>query len=176
MKKVRLFGTKKDMQALNVGLGHSSIKAQRDQQIIPLPNFKRNQDFFQDLWAKFATDTFDGIDCLFTLKKNDAIVTVPIVEFSIYLISPDQNWNETLLHTKYGFLNANGSHSCRFSQTEIGNTISLDGENTFAIKISTNRLRKKFKKTIYVNHLGVYDSIVRLRNKVNYLEISKMDE
>jgi len=37
------------------------------------------------------------------------------------------------------------------------------------------RWGRTYKNKIYINHLGVYDSIVRLKNDIEFLDISKQD-
>ena len=52
----------------------------------------------------------------------------------------------------------------------------MDGDTTLMIEGVAIRSGVTYRDRIYVNHLGVYDSIIRLRNAVDFLDITKLDE
>lgn len=176
MRRVRVFNSNEDSQILHYGLKTTFIKQSKDLQILTNTKLVSNIPFVQNLWAKFATDNFEGIDCLYTLEKSDKILSTSDITFTIYSVDSSQSWQKTPLSSKLGTRLVDGTMVCRFTPSEIGSLIDVDGELTFAISIYTSRLKRNFNKLIYVNHLGVYDSIIRLKNKINYLEISKLDE
>ena len=67
----------------------------------------------------------------------------------------------------------------RFAGTINQATLStneLSGFECYAIEVLALRRRKSFNKKIWFNHLGVYDSVIRLRHDVDRLEILKVDE
>jgi hypothetical protein len=134
------------------------------------------KDYQLNLWAKFAQNNFDGIHVLSYLEKTGDIVQSTNYTFKIYSISTDSNWAETLVATKPGVALPDGSFKCEVTAAEFPSPIVLDGDLTFAVEVTCNRVRNKYIKKIYVNHLGVYDSIVRLRKKVDFLTITKLDE
>ena len=59
---------------------------------------------------------------------------------------------------------------------EILLTNELSGKQVYSVSVEMSRKRFKFRKKIYVNHLGCFDSIIRLRQSVEHLEIEKVDE
>ncbi len=135
---------------------------------------KNNSDYSQILWAKFETQNFNGIQLITYLERNGEKLSVGNCVFQIYSISTDTNWSETLLTTISGTAN-NGRLIASVPQSSL-NPTELDGEITLAIKCTLNRQGKTFTKKIYLNHLGVYDSIFRLRQDVEFLDITKVDE
>lgn len=99
------------------------------------------------------------------------------VTFKIYrienILSPQ--WNEVLLTTINGSLMSNNY----FFGSELINNLTganLDGETTLMIEGTATRLNRTYRDRLYVNHLGVYDSIIRLRSDVDFLDITKLDE
>jgi hypothetical protein len=95
-------------------------------------------------------------------------------QFHIYKVSTPV-WSETLIHTVPGVLQYN---SYWFADVDLTNLPSaeLDGDTTLMIEVLVTRLSETYRDRIYVNHLGVYDSIVRLKNDVEFLDITKLDE
>ena len=129
-------------------------------------------DYSLLLATKFNTVDFDGIHIVAELSRESQALQIGSGTFDIYSISLDGTWTETFLST--------------FSGSVVGSRITavvpqsalpeLDGEVTLAIKCSINRQKDIYVKKIYVNHLGTYDSIVRLRQDVEFLDITKVDE
>jgi hypothetical protein len=134
------------------------------------------RDYQLNVWAKFAQNNFDGMHVLSYLEKGGDIVQSANYTFKIYSISTDSNWSETLVATKTGVVLPDGSFKCEVTAAEFPSGMVLDGDLTFAVEATCNRVKNKYTKKIYVNHLGVYDSIVRLRKKVDFLTITKLDE
>lgn len=121
-----------------------------------------------NIWAKFDTNDFDGIHLIGSLTKNGVAKAIGSISFDIYKVSIDNNWTETLLFQTTGT-------PASVTQAQLGSSNQLDGELTLAIYATAVRGKRIYKKKIYLNHLGSYDSIVRLRNKVKFLEIIKKD-
>jgi hypothetical protein len=94
--------------------------------------------------------------------------------FSIFLIT-QPTWNEvfilnvpgTMLYNSYYFAEAN---------LNLLTGANLDGDSTLMIEATAIRLGRTYRDRVYVNHLGVYDSIVRLRKEVQFLDLTKLDE
>jgi hypothetical protein len=135
---------------------------------------KTKSDYNQMLWAKFETQNFDGIQLITYLEKDSEILAIGSCVFQVYSVSTDSNWSETLITTVNGTFNGNRLVAS-IPQSSL-NPLELDGEITLAIKCTITRQDKTFTKKIYVNHLGVYDSIFRLRQDVEFLDITKVDE
>jgi hypothetical protein len=128
------------------------------------------------IWAKFNTSTFDGIQMIAWLEDKDKeVTTTASCEFKVYYIDTTNNWNQTLIFTGSG--TASGTRWVASpNQAALGSGNILDGERTLMIEANLTRWGEAFKNTVYVNHLGVYDSILRLRSDVEFLEITKKDE
>jgi hypothetical protein len=134
------------------------------------------RDYSLVTWAKFAQDDFDGIHIKAYIEKDSIVMQGANYQFSVYLVSPTNNWAETFVITKPGSFLPDGSSTCYVLQSEFPSSVDLDGELTLAVVVTCKRQGRNYRKKIYVNHLGVYDSIVRLRNDVEYLDITKLDE
>jgi hypothetical protein len=135
---------------------------------------KSKKDYSHTLAAKFDSENFDGIHMISYLEKDSEILNIGTCTFNVYQVSVDSNWTETLITTVVGTTIANRSIAI-VNQIDL-NPTELDGEFTLAISCDLIRQGLKFTKKIYVNHLGVYDSIFRLRQDVEFLDITKVDE
>jgi hypothetical protein len=86
------------------------------------------------------------------------------------------DWSETFLVSKTGVIQPDGKFTATVTQAELTTAFELDGEKTFLVETEVFRFNKSYKSRKYVNHLGIYDSFIRLRSKVNFLEVTKKDE
>lgn len=167
------------VQPLKLGISSRLVVAPNvDYNSIVLRNTHRApdpKDYSVKLFAKFDTQDFDGIHLICGLEKDASFVASANCTFNIYSVSLDNNWTETLLYTASGVANGN-KFTLSATNANLGNPTNLDGELTLAISAQVSRGRDVYKSKIYLNHLGVYDSIIRLRNKVRFLEIIKKDE
>ncbi len=128
-----------------------------------------------NLWAKFNTDTFDGIQMVAWLENKDhEIVSSGSCQFKVYYLDASNNWNQTLIFTGAGTL-SNNKWIAAPTQNILGSNNELDGERTLLIEATLTKWGQTYTNKIYVNHLGIYDSIVRLRNDIEFLDISKAD-
>jgi hypothetical protein len=127
-----------------------------------------------NLNAKFDSQNFNGIFTLASLEKSGNFLTLGNTSFKLYLIDTTENWNETLIAEKPATI-TNNLAKCHFSQTDLG-IIDADGEFTFAVEVEIIRLGKIYKKRSYFNHLGVYESVFKLKQEVEFLDITKVDE
>lgn len=94
--------------------------------------------------------------------------------FAVYLVT-SPGWYETLITSFSGSVQSNGY----FYATQTVNSLtpaSLDGETTLMIEADITRLAQTYKERVYVNHLGVYESVIRLRKDVQFLQLTKQDE
>lgn len=138
---------------------------------------RRAPKYETKVWAKFDVTDFDGIQLLaYINKNNNQIIHGANCTFTVNLINTNSTWNETFLYSTSGTQQINGSFIADVTQTNLGSTNELDGELTLSIECEIYRFGKKYKNKIYVNHLGVYDSIIRLRQEVEFLFVTKKDE
>ncbi len=128
-----------------------------------------------DLWAKFNTNTFDGIQLVAWLEDVDTnILGSAQCQFKVYYVNTANDWGQTLIHTVNGTA-SNGKWVASPSQTDLGSDNVIDGDRTLMIEAILSKWGRSYTKKIYLNHLGVYDSIVRLRNDIDFLDIIKAD-
>jgi hypothetical protein len=131
----------------------------------------RNQNV---LTAKFNELNFDAINCLYYLQSattgNKLSVLTPI--FRCYFIN--QDYSEVFIGSETGTLTQAG-WQCSFLLSILAPNF-IEGQAAIKVTVETKRLDENIKATAYLNHLGVYDSIIRLRNDVDYLDITKLDE
>lgn len=127
------------------------------------------------LAAKFDATTFNNINLtayLYDATKASPATAATCV-FKVYKVV-DPQWSEVELFTSSGTLLTN-SH---FYANPVLSTFGLDfqGGDTLMVEATLTRLGITYRDRVYVNHLGVYDSVVRLKQDVEWLDISKLDE
>lgn len=130
------------------------------------------------LAAQLDTNSLDKIRLAGYLYNpiHGSIDNSASVIFKIYkvadLMSPQ--WDDQLIETTNGVLQSNNYY---FKEIQISalSGVNLDGDTTLMIEGVATRLGVTYRDRIYVNHLGVYDSIVRLRSDVDFLDITKKD-
>ena len=128
------------------------------------------------LWAKFDGINFDGIHLVAYLSKDDiAPITSGSCIFRVYYVTDTSTWTDTLIHTVSGTL-INGKWVAAPTQIDLGAANELDGERTLRIEAEIVRLGKVYRASVYVNHLGMFDSLFRLKQEVEFLDITKQDE
>jgi len=134
-----------------------------------------DQDYKVKAWMRFNSNTFDGIQMIAGLQKGKRFKSIASCTFKIYAFSVDDLWSETLLVTANGSALPDG----RFQATATESTlspVSLDGEITFKLEVDIERSGKTYTDTYYFNHIGIYDSFIRLKQNVEFLDITKLDE
>lgn len=129
--------------------------------------------------GQFNTNTLDAIRLTGYLynTKNGTIDTSSGISFKIYRVDDDLSprWNDVEIYTVAGVLQSNGYYFAEVNVNLLPGT-TLDGDTTLMIEATATRLGINYRDRIYLNHLGVYDSIIRLRQDVEYLDITKLDE
>lgn len=97
--------------------------------------------------------------------------------FKVFRVSNELSpkWNDILIHTEVGVQEPNSYFLVDIPLSNLPGT-QLDGDTTLMIEVLIVRSGRSYRDRLYVNHLGVYDSIVRLRQDVEWLDLSKLDE
>ena len=128
------------------------------------------------LWAKFDGTNFDGVHLVAYLSKDDVSpIASGSCTFRVYYVTDTSTWTDTLIHTVAGTLTS-GKWTAAPTQVDLGVSNELDGERTLRIEAELTRLGKTYKTSVYVNHLGIFDSLFRLKQEVEFLDITKQDE
>lgn len=130
------------------------------------------------LAAQLDTTTLDKIRLIGYLynPKNGSVDSSSGVVFSIYSVNDITNpkWNDQFITTLVGTVQNNSYYFSEINISALTGT-SLDGDTTLMIEGVATRLGVTYRDRIYVNHLGVYESVIRLRQDVDFLNITKKD-
>lgn len=126
--------------------------------------------------AQFNTENFNGIKLIAYLFEDQtgSVSALGSLIFSVYkVVSPE--WQDQLIGNFSGTELSNSYIYRELSLTDLGG-IELSGETTLMVEAAGLRLGQIYRGRIYINHLGVSDSILRLRQNFEYLNILKKDE
>jgi hypothetical protein len=134
-----------------------------------------NKDFKVKAWMRFNSDTFDGVQMVGSLFRGKSNKTIVSCIFKIYSVDVDNTWAETLLVTATGSDVGDNKFSASTSELSLAPT-ALTGELTYKMEVEITRLGKTYTDVFYFNHIGIYDTTVRLRKRIDFLAITKLDE
>lgn len=126
--------------------------------------------------ARFDDNTFDNIKFVAYLydTKNASIGSLASCEFKIYkVVLPD--WSETLEYTFSGSELSNSYYYVNPSLASMSN-IDFSGGDTIMVEATVIRSGTTYRDRIYFNHLGIYDSLLRVKRDVDFLFVTKKDE
>lgn len=130
------------------------------------------------LAAQLDTSTLDKIRIIGYLYNpiNGSIDNSASIVFKIYRVTDitTPKWEDDLLTTLNGDLQSNNYYFKDINVTALTGT-NLDGDTTLMIEGTATRLGVTYRDRIYVNHLGIYENVFRLRQDVDFLDISKKD-
>lgn len=131
------------------------------------------------LAAQLDTNTLDKIRIIGYLYNptNGTIDSASGITFNIYKVADITipKWDDQFIVSLSGVLQSNSYYFNDIDISSLTGT-SLDGDTTLMIEGVATRLGVTYRERIYVNHLGVYQSIIRLRQDVDFLDITKQDE
>lgn len=126
--------------------------------------------------AEFDSNSFNNIRFAAYLydPKTGAIANAATCKFYVYKVGTP-NWTETLVDSFFGTL---GTNSYFLSSRTLSSLPSIDfsGGDTIMIEAEIIRLGITYRDRIYINHLGIYDSVIRLKHDVEFLDLTKLDE
>lgn len=167
-----------DVQALRVDHIDRYIENDStDWQFLFGPNSDLVPSFFLLKEAgQFDTNSFNDIKLISYLYNNNngSIASGAACTFNVYRVSVT-GWNEILLGSFNGTEQDNHYFFTTIPLTSL-TPADLDGDNTIMVECVFTRLSDIYRERMYLNHLGSYDSIVRLRKEVQWLDITKQDE
>lgn len=131
------------------------------------------------LAAQLDTNTLDKIRVIGYLynSRNGTIDSAAGVTFKIFKVTDTTTpkWDDQLILTASGTLQSNSYYFKDITISSLTGA-SLDGDTTLMIEAIATRLGITYRERIYVNHLGVYDSVLRLKKDIEFLDITKQDE
>lgn len=130
------------------------------------------------LAAQLDTTTLDKIRIVGYLYNpvNGTIDNAASIIFNVYKVADitSPKWDDQLITTLTGDLQTNSYYFKDISVNSLTGT-NLDGDTTLMIEGVAIRLGVTYRDRIYVNHLGIYENVVRLRQDVEFLDITKKD-
>lgn len=126
-----------------------------------------------ELTAKFNSSAMQGLVAECSLWSNYRKASVAVTEMKVYRVS-NLNFSKTLINTFTPSLSGQ-DWVLTLTQLQLGSN-ELSGAETYYIESKGTRRAREFKAHVYVNHLGAWDSINRLRQALEYAQITKLDE
>jgi hypothetical protein len=94
--------------------------------------------------------------------------------FSFYRIGGTA-WEEELVGQISGTKQSNNYISSNIDISALSPSI-LNGEDSLMLEVELVRRNKTYVDRVYLNHIGIYDSYLRLKRDVQFLEVTKLDE
>jgi len=173
MRRVRMTINSDYVQPIKSGYSGLVTLLQSYNSILLGKTRKAKEELTPFIHAKFSSSNFDGINILATLLKGERQYPFKDVKVDVYKISNDNLWNETLVFSKTETPTNNRS-LVDFSLAELSD--DLIGETTFKIRAEFTCKNIKKSCTIYLNHLGIFYNTFTLKQKIDFLEITKLDE
>jgi hypothetical protein len=124
--------------------------------------------------AFFEPLTSDGIRAKAWLDNNGKNRSFYIPAFDIYSVNTT-TWAETFVVSKTATLSSDNSFVAHVTQADLGAS-EMTGNEVYLIRVNGTRVREKVGAKAYFNHLGIYDSLYRLKQDIDFLNITKLDE
>ena len=130
-------------------------------------------DYELSIHAKFNSSAMQGLTAEVRLMSSYRQAAVAVPSISVYRVS-NLDFSKTLIGSFTP--TASGlSYVLTLTQAQLGAN-ELSGAETYYLEANATRRLRKFKCHAYVNHLGCFDSINRLRQSMEYNLITKLDE
>ncbi len=125
-----------------------------------------------NLHARFNTSTMNGIEIEAGLFKNK-VITSNLVSTKLYVVS-DIGFVKTFITDVTMTETSTGIFTGTVTQATLALN-ELSGRETYFIECKFSRIRKKYSKGVYFNHIGIYDSVNRLKHDAEFMQITKVD-
>lgn len=125
--------------------------------------------------ARFDDSTFNNLKVIAYLydAQNASVGNAGSCSFKFYKVNtPD--WTETLINTSSGTQLANNYFYLNPTLSTFP-SMNFQGGDTLMIEATIVRLGVTYRDRVYINHLGIYDNVTRLRQDVDFLSITKKD-
>ena len=126
--------------------------------------------------AEFNVASFEGIRLVAYLfnPSTGGVDSSASCTFDVYVVrSP--NWQDIFVAS---FVGADTSNSYYFSDVPSSSipSINLFGGDTVMVEAVITRLNQTYRDRVYINHLGIYDNAFRMRQDIEFLDLTKLDE
>jgi hypothetical protein len=134
----------------------------------------KEEQIVTELFAKFNSETMNGFDVLaYLIKGNKKIEAIPEY-LKIYRVN-DGDWDEVLIGS-VNLTESNGYLFYAFVSTTFLGSNELSGAETYSAEVSFSLHGKLYRRKTYFNHLGCFDNIWRIRNQIDFIKVTKLDE
>ncbi len=126
--------------------------------------------------AEFDKDDFNSIRFAAYLyhPASGTVSSAGTCSFRVFKVTVP-TWTEELVTTFSGMVTYNSYFFADVPATSMS-TVDFFGGDTIMVEATVTRLGETYRDRIYVNHLGIYDNVDRLRKEVEFLDITKLDE
>jgi len=126
--------------------------------------------------GKFDDSTLSNIKVIAYLydQQNASIGNSASCTFALYKVN-NPSWSESLITTLTGTQLPNSYYFIEPATASLSQ-FNFDGGDTIMIEATIVRLGITYRDRIYINHLGVYDNLLRVRQDVEFLDMTKQDE
>ena len=126
--------------------------------------------------AEFDTSDFDSIRFVAYLYNpvTGGVDNAATCQFAIYKATQPQWFDVPVV----SFAGTQIANSYFFADTPLSSmsSVDFDGGDTIMVDVAITRLSETYRDRIYINHLGIYDNVFRLRQDVEYIDLTKVDE
>ena len=172
--KIRVQTHDEDAQMLKMGVNSQFILQddQDDAQLI----FKLGDPVSYNviIGGEYDTSDFNGIRLTAYMMQNlSTVLTATSCTFSIYKVN-QPGWTESLLYSTSGTVQGNNYFFADITDSNL--TVTPDGDPTFLVEASIVRQGTTYKNRVYLNQLGIYGSLFKVKQDVEFLAITKKDE
>lgn len=128
--------------------------------------------------AQLDTNSLDKIRLIGYLYNttHGSVDNAASVNFNIYRVTDitTPKWQDEFIISLNGILQSNSYFFQDISISALTGA-NLDGDTTLMIEAVATRLGTTYRDRVYINHLGVYESFLRLKQAVEFLDITKKD-
>lgn len=177
-RRITMLTNNQYTQPLKVSFSNKKVIASNAayNSIVTKVSFEKPQrrDYKVKAWLRFNSSTCDGIQLVGSLVRGKDTKTIAGCTFKVYSIDLTDSWVETLRTTVAGTSISGNRFSASVLEAALA-PADLTGEITYKIEVEVTRLGKTYSDVFYFNHLGIYDSFIRLKNDLEFLDITKKD-
>jgi hypothetical protein len=175
MKRVQVLGSNKFIQPLKLRFNNPIVLSSFTQVLPKLSYIKpTKKDYKVRAWAKFDAENFNGIQLIAALSINGRDKSISSAEFAVNSVYIDGSWQETAVGVFNGV--QDGKKFIVSVPQSALNPVALSGDITLKVYTKIVVLNNTYRDYFYVNHLGIFDEMVRAKNKIKFLELTKADE
>lgn len=167
-----------DAQCLRVDFAGRYIQVQDDawQPIFGPNSALTGSDRVVRIAAEFDPVSFTKLRLAAYLynRANASIDNASSCEFRLFVVQ-QPTWDDSY---KFSVSGSQLPNQYFFAEANVSGfaPVEFDGAPTLMIEATVKRLTETYRDRIYVNHLGIYDSFVRLKQEVDFMDLVKLDE